>query len=75
MCTFVVETKLGKCSVNLSVMPVYKPHKHNLYILRHCFNVVYLDTTHFLATQFVLRYCFRKYARRSVPHVLLLACL
>jgi hypothetical protein len=34
--------KLGKCSVNLAFIPVFKPHTHKLYILRHCTNSVYL---------------------------------
>jgi hypothetical protein len=35
-------SKLGNDSVNLSFVPVFKPHTHTLYILRHCTNIVYV---------------------------------
>jgi hypothetical protein len=38
LCVF--GTKLRKDSVNFASIPVFKPHTHKLYILRHCTNIV-----------------------------------
>ena len=34
--------KMGKGSLNLTFIPVFNPHTHKLYILRHCTNIVYI---------------------------------
>jgi hypothetical protein len=38
-------TKLKTGSMNLAFIPVFKPHTHKLYILRHCTNIVYIYMT------------------------------
>ena len=38
LCVF--GTKLGKGLMNLVFIPVFKPHAHKLYILRHWTNIV-----------------------------------
>ena len=40
LCVF--GAKLWKSSVNLTFIPVFKPHTHKLYILRHCTNIFYI---------------------------------
>ena len=40
LCVFCA--KLGKVSVNLTFIPVFKPHTHKLYIWKHCSNFVYM---------------------------------
>jgi hypothetical protein len=35
--------KLGKVYVNLSFIPVFKPHTHKFDILRHCTIIVYIS--------------------------------
>ena len=35
-------TKLGKGSVNLAFIPIFKLQAHKLYIWRHCTNIVYI---------------------------------
>ena len=44
MYLYVFGAKLGKCLVNLTFIPVFKPHTHKLYtcILRHYTNIVYI---------------------------------
>ena len=41
-CLCVFGAKLWKSSVNLTYIPVFKPHTHKLYILRHCTNIFYI---------------------------------
>ena len=36
-----IQRKTGGGSVNLALIPVFKPNTHKLYILRHCINIYY----------------------------------
>jgi hypothetical protein len=57
-------------SVNISFIPVFKPHTHKLYILRHCTNIVYLFPLQHLNTvdtRFVLNANLKKDLIHATP--------